>query len=156
MYKDLIEAGIIHITPPKGLYCRECFQKEVLGIKQPIDIKSYKIDFIHKAKIVVDSYDKSNKILLIKIENMTEFFPDHEELFELNEEQVKSISGISKRSGVDIKDRSFVDKFISSYIDDEFSSVCYYAEYCNNQKAKLIKIKYQIACLLNLQKKKNL
>ena len=41
-YSKLIEFGIVHITPSKKLYCRDCFQQAILGLEQPINVDQIK------------------------------------------------------------------------------------------------------------------
>lgn len=154
-YSKLIESGIVHITPPKYLYCKDCFHKEVLGIENFIDIDPLKKSILNKAKLYVNSYDKDLDLLTFKVENIDEFFPEHGQIFIAPQNNLIKLSNSSIKPGTLITDPDLINNFIDNFVDDEFVSASYYASYCKNNNAKLITNKISDSMFMELANQRN-
>lgn len=154
-YSKLIEAGIVHIAPPKNLYCKNCFHKEILGLENFIDIEPIKKSILSKAKLYINSHDKKLNLLTFKVENMDEFFPEHGQIFTVPEKNLIKLSNSSIKPGELITDKDLINDFVNNFVDGEFISASYYASYCKNNNAKLITNKISDSMFMNLANQKN-
>lgn len=154
-YSKLIESGIVHITPPKNLYCKDCFHKEILGLESFIDIDPIKKSILNKAKLYINSYDKNLDLLTFKVENMDEFFPEHGQIFKVPQKDLIKLSNSSIKSGTLITEPNLINDFIDNFVDKEFLSACYYASYCKNNNAKLITNKISDSMFMELTNQRN-
>lgn len=154
-YTELIKADIVHITPPKKMYCKNCFQKAVLGIDYHIPIDALKEEYSDRINLIVSSYNEDTNTLLISPQNMDEFFPDHNIVFPLNTAELQLVPITERKDGKIIKSKELKRSFINNFIDDEFFNACYYASYCNQQNAKLITNKISDSLFLSLTKNDN-
>lgn len=154
-YSKLLEENIIHITPPKNMYCQDCFQKAVLGVENSINIKPIKELLMSKAKFVIDEYDKDNDYLTFRVENIEDFYPDHPEIFRMSKHEVMKVPKYSRKSGTLITNKNIINNFIDSFVDGEFASSCYYASYCKDNKAKFITNKVSDGMFMELTNQKS-
>lgn len=155
VYSKLIESGIVHITPPKHLYCKECFHKEILGIENFIDIEPIKKTLLNKVKLYVNSYDKDLNLLTFNVENIDEFFPEHGQIFIAPQNNLIKLSNSSIKPGTLITNSNLINDFIDNFVNDEFISTSYYASYCKNNNAKLITNKISDSMFMNLANQTN-
>lgn len=154
-YSKLIEAGIVHITPPKNLYCKDCFQKQILGLENFIDIEPIKKSILGKVKLYIDYYNKYDNLVTFKVKNIDEFFPEHGHIFTIPKKDIIKFPKFARKSGALITDKNLINDFIDSFIDEEFVSSCYYASYCKNNNAKFITNKISDGMFIELTNQKS-
>ncbi|CEQ08963.1 Uncharacterised protein [[Clostridium] sordellii] len=154
-YSKLIESGIVHIAPPKNLYCKDCFQKEVLGLENFIDINPIKKSIQSKIKLYIDSYSKDIDLVSVRVEDIDEFFPEHGQIFTMPRKNLIKFSDSAIKPGALITDTNLINDFVDNFIDEEFVSACYYASYCKNNNAKLITNKISDSMFMELTNQKN-
>ncbi|WP_346937544.1 hypothetical protein [Clostridium sp.] len=153
-YAKLIEAGIVHITPPTLAYCKDCFNKEILGQENSINIDPIKQLFLNKAKLYVHSYNKNNDLLYFEVENMDEVFPEHTPLFPISPKKF-NLSNFCFETGSLITNTDLINDFIENITKKEFISASYSAHYCKNNNAKLITNKISDSMFMNLANQKS-
>jgi hypothetical protein len=149
VYADLIDAGIVHITPVHKTYCKQCFQKTLLGIQDPIDISTIKNDYAEKVKMVIDR--RENDYVVISLKNLDDFFPDHPMLWILDGNyNLENLAGT--KIGKAVENRTFVNQFVSKFIEREFNAACYNEAYCKVHNAKFITNKPSDSIFMTLTK----
>ncbi|SHI00898.1 hypothetical protein SAMN02745196_02312 [Clostridium collagenovorans DSM 3089] len=154
-YSKLIESGIVHIAPPKNLYCKNCFQKQLLGSENFIDIEPIKKSILTKVKLYIDSYDKYNNFATFKVENIDEFFPEHGQIFTIPPKDIIKLPKSIRKAGSLITDKNLINDFVDNFVEEEFVSSCYYASYCRNNNAKFITNKISDGMFMELTNQKN-
>lgn len=151
-YKELIKNNIVVITPTHQFICRNCFQKEIFG-KKLIDIKSTKEEIFLKADVVLEGYFPKRNEVAVSLQNVDEFFPDHNIIWGITDEIV--VEKLKKEKvGSVITRKELFEKRINAFVENEIVSSMYTTKYCNEQKAKLITNKVSDAMFLS-QKKGN-
>ena len=151
VYSELIKNDIVIITPSHRMLCQDCFQKEVLG-NNVLDLSALKKDYINKSKVYLRDFDNENNEAEISINNIDEFFPDHELFWCVTDPD--EIAVLKKEHvGKPIKNKQFCQQFIESFIEDEIASALYTTKYCNDQNAKLITNKLSDAMFLSMDKR---
>ena len=151
VYAELIRSKVVYITPSHRMLCQKCFQKEVFG-KNIIDVDAIKKEYLLKAQVILKEYDHKNRMAMINIDNIDEFFPDHSLFWTVTSE--KDLEILRKESvGKEIQDKVFTEKFVNMFISDEILDAMYTTKYCNEQNAKLITNKNSDAMFLALNRK---
>ena len=145
-YKELIENGIVCITPSHKVLCPSCFQKEILG-ENKFDVDSIIREYLVKAKVILRAFDETMHEAQVGIKGIDEFFPGHdlfwtitdkESLDELKYEQVGEV----------IRNKEYSEEFVGRFIQEEILSTMYTTKYCYEQKGKLITNKLSDAMFL--------
>jgi len=136
-YFKLIEKGIVYITPARHMMCMDCFQKSIFGSEKRIDIEELKADYTLKAKVILRGFDKVTGSADIGVENISEFFPDHDLFWSIDDRKALKLLA-KEKIGSEIKNKRFTQKFISDFIEEEIIGACYTALYCQEQNARLI------------------
>lgn len=154
-YSKLIEARIVHIEPPKKSYCKDCFQKAVLGLNNPIDIEPIKESVMNRVELKVRGYNEKLNSVFFQINNIDEFFPEHGHIYEITKNEMTSFPELPKEKGAIITDRNFIGYFMSRFLNNEFISSCYYALYCKTNNAKFITNKTSDGMFMGLANQKH-
>ena len=154
-YYELIEKGIICITPARHMICMDCFQKALFGTKNHIDISELKSDYAIKAKVVLREFDGDIGYAAVGIENVDEFFPDHDMFWNITNPE--SLTILSKeKEGSEIKNKVFANEFVENFIEEEIMEACHTAIYCHEQSARLITNKASDSMFFGMNTNNNL
>lgn len=149
-YSELISNSIVIITPSHKMLCPDCFQREVLG-NNILDLENLKKAYVSKAKVFLKNFDLKDNSAEISIQNIDEFFPDHDLFWCIsNPEEVRQLK--KEKVGKIVKNKQFTKEFIEAFIEDEFTSAMYTTKYCNEENAKLITNKLSDSMFLSLNK----
>lgn len=136
VYAELLKNNIVCITPSHKMLCFDCFQRDVFG-KTILDMEKIKKEYRSKARIVLDNFDEEKHEAQITINNIDEFFPEHNLFWCVtDEEKLKVLK--DEKPGTEIKKQKYFGELIDRFVTDEVLSAMYTAKYCNEQRAKLI------------------
>lgn len=120
VYKDLINAGIVIITPSNGTLCENCFRKYALHLDDHIDLRSIASYYSKNVEIKISFYIKTEKLYLIKIidHNGVKVFEDS--FFTISADSVPI---------EDIKDNNIVGQCKDTFLFKLFRSNFYHVQY---------------------------
>jgi len=137
-YLTLIECGVVHIEPVRKTYCKNCFQKVLLQRDDLIDITPIKQYVKEKVIIKAIEYDKKNKLLVAELRNIDDYFDGENLIVLIEEREDNKFFESHKKLGVMDKTERLWNDLIEEFVEGEFVSACYYANYCRENNAKLI------------------
>lgn len=152
VYKELIENGIVCITPSHKMLCPICFQKEILG-ENKFDVDSIKKEYLVKAKVTLRAFDETRHEAQVGIKGIDEFFPDHDLFWTITDKE--SLDKLKyEQVGEVIRNKEYSEEFAGQFIEEEILSTMYTTKYCYEQKGKLITNKLSDAMFLAKENQK--
>lgn len=156
-YFELIKSGIVHLIPIKNAYCKNCFQKALLGLKNPISLNSMNEKYSKQVKIVITDFDEFYNEVGVELQNFDEFYSCGSIFMTLNRTKLNGIPKCKLKKGMEITIPNLKKEIIANFIENEFLDSCYSASYCNELNAKFITNKISDMMFLELtkQNKKN-
>ena len=152
-YFELIERGIVRITPARYMKCPQCFQQDFFGSESIADISELKADYSRKAKVILQKFNEREGAH-VRIENLDEFFPDHPLTSRIYSPEILQLLS-KEKVGSEIKNKLFKNDYISGFIESEIIEASYTAIYCQEQSARLITNKTSDAMFFGMSKNHN-
>ena len=152
---ELIKRGIVQIVPTQKNVCPDCFQKQLLGLPNPVDLSALKNHYIDNAQLIVNNYDKNEDRIQIAFENMSDFFPLHTESMTFENDILDLLPKKERKINKIIKNLKFKTAVINELLDSEFSDVCLYSLCCKNMDSKFITTKPSDAMFLEMTQQRN-
>lgn len=155
-YADLISCGIVQILPPEQCICKDCFQRELLKLSNPVNLTPLINYYENTVKLKIYDYQKYNKEITIFFENMDDFFPLHGETLTFTGNTFKYFSKLECKKGLEIKNEECKHEIIKQLIEGEFSRACQYSLHCRENDSKFITSKPSDSIFFELTRDKNI
>ena len=137
-YLPLIEEGIVHIEPVRKLYCKKCFQRQLLQRNDLVDYSPI-VKYV-KDRVVIDVTESRRKLdyMFVELKNIDDYFDGENQILVVSGEEFRKLSNGDKKVGKKNVSREYWSKLIDDFVEKEFVSSCYYTKYCRDNDAKLI------------------